>query len=159
MVKIMKTKMIVFDMDGVLAGLYNVNGWLEDLHNENTRPYDIAEPLVDMITLNNILINLKAYGYRIAVVSWLAKDATKKYDDMVRIAKRNWLNKFDFPYDEIHLVKYGTTKANAVRKKTDYAILIDDNANIRKGWTLGETIDGTTDFLENLKNLMDKSDL
>ena len=148
-------KMICFDMDGVLAGLYDVDNWLEDLRNENTRPYEIAKPLVDMMMLKAILIELKGIGYRIAVISWLAKDATHEYDEAVRQAKRNWLAEHEFPYDEIHLVKYGTTKANAVRYKTSNAILIDDNEKIRKGWHMGATINPVEEnIIEVLRSLL-----
>lgn len=56
-----------------------------------------------------------------------------------------------FPYDEIHLVKYGTTKANCTRTKADYQILVDDNAEVRAGWHLGATIDATENILVELK--------
>lgn len=150
-----KVKMVCFDMDGVLAGLYNVEGWLNDLENENTRPYEIAKPLVNMTELAETLNELKKIGYQIAIISWLAKNATHEYDERVRVAKKNWLDKYGFPYDEIHLVKYGTTKANCVRYKiAETKMLIDDNEQIRKGWALGETVDGTTNFLEVLKKLV-----
>jgi hypothetical protein len=147
-------KMIVFDMDGTIADLYGVENWLDDLHNENPRPYREALPFYDMEVLNIILHNLKMYGYKIVVTSWLAKDSTKEYDKAVREAKREWLNKYNFPFDEIHLVKYGTTKANCTRRKGGYQILIDDNAQVRKGWTLGDTIDANNDILPPLKYLL-----
>ena len=40
-----ETKVLVFDMDGTIANLYGVNGWLEDLRNYNPRPYIVAEPM------------------------------------------------------------------------------------------------------------------
>ena len=147
-------KMIVFDMDGTIADLYGVEGWLADLRSENPRPYIEAQPLVDMDTLNEVLTALRLKGWKIAVTSWLAKDASADYDTAVRKAKREWLDKFDFIYDEIHLVKYGTTKANCTRTKADYQILIDDNADIRKGWTLGDTINANDDIIKALFELL-----
>ena len=149
------TKMIVFDMDGTIADLYGVDGWLENLRNENPRPYIMAEPLVDMVFLVNVLQALQTQGWKIAVTSWLAKGATKEYDEVVRQAKRDWLARYDFPFDEIHLVKYGTTKAKCTRKKADYQILIDDNKDVRKGWTLGKTFDATQDFVKELTKLLE----
>ena len=146
-------KVIVFDMDGTIANLYGVDGWLADLRRENTRPYDEAEPMYDMDELNEALLNLKAKGWLVAVTTWLAKDARKAYDDAVRKAKLAWLAKYDFPYDEIHLVKYGTTKANCTRKHGGFQILVDDNAKIRKGWNLGTTIDANENILAKIKNL------
>ena len=147
-------KTLVFDMDGTIANFYGVEGWLEDLHNENPRPYIMAEPLWDMALLGSLLCCLKSVGYRIVVTSWLSKDSTKDFDEVVRTAKRDWLARYDFPFDEIHLVKYGTTKANCTRKHGGNQILFDDNAKVRKGWNLGDTIDPTAeniiDFLADL---------
>ena len=39
-------KAIYFDMDGTIADLYGVDGWLDDLMNESTRPYAAAAPLL-----------------------------------------------------------------------------------------------------------------
>lgn len=148
-------KTLVFDMDGTLANFYGVNGWLNDLQNENTRPYDIAEPLYNMDILNAILDVLRLQGWRIVVTTWLAKGSTKAYDDAVRISKIQWLKKYNFVYDEIHLVKYGTTKANCTRKNGGYQILVDDNAKIRKGWTLGNTIDANKNIIDELLKLLE----
>jgi hypothetical protein len=92
-------------------------------------------------------------GWRIAITSWLAKGSTKEFDAKVRKAKIEWLKRYNFPYDEIHLVKYGTTKANCTRKLGGYQILIDDNAEIRQGWTLGSTIDANENILKSLADL------
>ena len=37
-------KMVCFDMDGTIADLYGVNGWLEYLQAENPWPYLAARP-------------------------------------------------------------------------------------------------------------------
>ena len=147
-------KMIVFDMDGTIADLYGVDNWLTDLITEKTRPYEIAKPLYDMTELADILEVLKIKGWRIVVTTWLAKDATKEYNKAVTYAKKNWLAKHNFPYDEIHCIKYGTTKANCTRKKADFQILIDDNKKVRDGWTLGTTVNAEFDILPFLKALM-----
>lgn len=147
-------KVLVFDMDGTIADLYGVKGWLEDLRAYNPRPYVKAKPLYDMDTLNGILNALKEQGWTIAVTTWLAKDSTKAYDDEVRKAKLEWLEKYNFPYDEIHLVKYGTTKANCTRKLGLGQILIDDNEKVRKGWKLGDTINAQNDIMYELAQIL-----
>ena len=144
---------IVFDMDGTIANFYGVKGWLEYLMNEDTTPYEVAEPLYDMENLNAILMVLKNNGWRVVVTTWLAKGGTKEYNDRTRKAKLEWLAKYNFPYDEIHLVKYGTTKANCTRHIGGYQVLIDDNEKVRKGWTLGDTIDANKNIIKNLVNL------
>ena len=148
------TKMLVFDMDGTIANLYGVNGWLEDLRAENTRPYDEAEPLYNMEDLVNILHKLQTLGWLICVITWLAKDASKEYNKAVTKAKKEWLKKYNFPYDEIHCVKYGRTKADCTRKKGGFQILIDDNKKVRDGWTLGTTVNAQYDITKFLKALI-----
>lgn len=147
-------KTLVFDMDGTLVDLYGVQDWLEDLRAHNPRPYILAQPMYDMEVLNAVLLALKANGWRIAVTSWLAKESTKEYDRMVRDAKLACLDALNFPYDEVHLVKYGTTKANCTRHLGGYQILVDDNTAVRKGWTLGDTINANENILEKLVDLL-----
>jgi hypothetical protein len=84
----------------------------------------------------------------------LAKGSSKRYDALVREAKLEWLDKMNFPYDEIHLVKYGTTKANCTRHHGGFQILIDDNDKVRNGWTLGRTIDANNNILDELASLI-----
>lgn len=147
-------KTLVFDMDGTIANFYAVDGWLENLKNENTRPYKEAEPLYDMEAIAKILYMLKEVGWRIVVTSWLGKNSSDKFKSETRKAKLEWLEKYNFPYDEIHLVQYGTTKANCTRKRGGYQILVDDNEKVRKGWTLGGTIDANENILPQLEKLM-----
>jgi hypothetical protein len=148
-------KVLVFDMDGTIADLYGVKNWLPMLRAEDVRPYAIAKPLYDMDELNALIRELKAEGWRIVVTTWLAKDSTRAYDNAVRQAKIEWLDRMGFDYDEIHLVRYGTTKANCTRKLKGYQVLVDDNEKIRKGWHLGATIDPTKDLIVDLINLLD----
>lgn len=147
-------KTLVFDMDGTIANLYEVENWLEDLRSFNPRPYIIAEPMYDMVLLNALLNELKNNGWKIVVTSWLSKDSTKAYDKEVRKAKREWLERYNFPVDEIHLVKYGTTKANCTRKLGGYQVLVDDNKQIRNGWNLGSTINANNDIITELAMLL-----
>ena len=147
-------KILVFDMDGTIADLYGVENWLTDLRNSNPRPYVIAKPIYDMDLLNAILNTLKENGWEIVVTSWLAKDSTRAYDKEVRKAKREWLIRHNFPFDEIHLVKYGTTKANCTRKKGGFQIIVDDNEQVRNGWTLGGTINANDDIITDLVALL-----
>ena len=152
----MTNKTLVFDMDGTIANLYGVTNWLDDLRAFNPRPYKVAEPMYDMNILKELLEILKAQGWKIVVTSWLSKESTKEYDKLVRAEKVAWLEKYEFPVDEIHIVKYGTTKANCTRKIGGYQILIDDNETVRRGWRLGGTIDASQNILEKLADLICK---
>jgi len=148
------TKTLVFDMDGTIANLYGVENWLEMLRAEDPTPYIVAQPMYDMDALKVVLEMLKIQGWTIAVTSWLSMGSTKEYDKLVRKAKREWLEKYEFPFDEIHLVAYGTTKANCTRKNGGYQILVDDNEKVRNGWNLGGTINANENILEKLVDLL-----
>lgn len=141
---IQMNRSINWDMDGTIASLYDVPDWLEKLRAEDPSPYLDAEPMWDMEKLNEILEKLQEAGWEINVITWLSMNSSEEYKDAVREAKKAWLQKWGFVYDHFHGVQYGATKADSVRERTDYGILIDDNAKVRDGWHLGETIDPTT---------------
>ena len=151
----MKIKMVCFDMDGTIADLYGVKGWLNDLRNENPRPYIEAKPMWDMRKLTDAL---KALNVEIRIITWLSKDSSDEYKDAVRKAKLEWLKAQGFPFDKFHGVQYGATKADSVRKylaEDETAVLIDDNAKIRSGWHLGETVDPTVvDIVKYLQEMV-----
>lgn len=146
---------ICFDMDGTIADLYSVENWLPKLRAEDASPYLDAQPMWNMEALADILRQLQTQGITITVITWLAKDSSAEYKQAVREAKLAWLDKYDFPYDHFHGVQYGATKADSVRKFTDNAWLIDDNAKVRQGWHLGEAIDPTAcDIIELFESLI-----
>lgn len=147
-----KEKEIVFDMDGTIADFYNVNNWFEMLQEENTKPYEIAKPLYNMYNLNKIIIALKSKGWTITICSWLSKNATPEYKKAIRQAKKEWLEKWHFPYDEIHLVQYGTPK-HRVTKAVQH-ILIDDSEEVRKAWK-GTTINANENIIPSLIALLE----
>lgn len=152
-------KMICFDMDGTIADLYAVDNWLARLRAEDANPYREALAMWNMMKLAEILANLQELGVDIRIITWLSKDSSEEYKDAVREAKRDWLVEQGFPFNHFHGVQYGATKADSVRKcldKNETAWLIDDNAKVREGWHLGETIDPTNvDLLEILSSLLD----
>lgn len=150
-------KMICFDMDGTIADTYAVPNWLQKLRAEDVSPYVEAEPLWDMEKLREILLKLSAQGWEIRVITWLSMNSSDTYKKAVTQAKREWLEKYNFPADKCHFVAYGTTKANAIRKSAESAILIDDNEKIRNGWHLGMTIDPVScNLIEELEKLIEK---
>lgn len=151
----LETKVLVFDLDGTIADLYGVDGWLEMLRAFDPTPYIVADPLCDMAELVATLNELRKVGYIVAVTSWLSMDSTREYNKAVRMAKRNWLDGHNFPYDEIHLVKYGTTKADCTRHLGGEQILFDDSEKVRNGWSLGATVNPTTtNIIDYLKALL-----
>lgn len=147
-------KTIVLDMDGTILDFYGVDGWLDDLMNEKTRPYDIAKPLYDIEALNALLDILRLQGWRIVITTWLSKGATKEFENATRASKLAWLKRHNFKYDEIHLIRYGRTKADCTRRLGGFQVLVDDNEKIRNGWHLGATIDANKNIMDELIKLV-----
>lgn len=125
---------INFDMDGTIANLYGVNGWLEMLTEKNASPYEIAKPMVNLSRLARYLNKIQKTGVEIGVISWLAKNSNEQYDEMVKIAKINWLAKHlpSVRWDNVEIVPYGTPKENFCLTEND--ILFDDEEQNRKNW-------------------------
>ena len=147
-------KMLVFDMDGTIADLYSVHGWLEDLCAYNPRPYIKAKPLYDMEVIVELLSTLKSLGWEVAVTSWLSKDSSPVYDELVTQAKLEWLAKYNFPYDIVNIVPYGTEKSTCTMSFGGTQILVDDNAEVRSQWTLGSTINAEHNIIAALVDLI-----
>ena len=153
-------KMICFDMDGTIADLYAVPNWLEKLRAYDASPYLTAKPMCDMEELAFLFDVARYRGIEIRIISWLSKDTTKEYDELVRIAKQAWLEAMGLPIDHFHGVAYGATKADSIRRyldtsKGETAILFDDNEKVRNGWHMGEAIDpAEQDICEVLKNIL-----
>lgn len=139
---------IWFDMDGTIADLYGVDGWLDMLINKDATPYAIAKPLVNLSALARLIHKAQRNGFEICIVSALAKNSTSEYDEKVKTAKINWLKKHlaSVQFDEIRFVPYTFTK-NDVNSGND--ILFDDEERHLTAWT-GTAIHATK-ILETLK--------
>ena len=129
------TTTIFFDMDGTIADLYGVENWLDYLIALDALPYEIAKPLIRLNALARILNRLQKQGYKVGVISWLAKNSNTDYDEKVTKAKKEWLKKHlaSVNFDEIHIVKYGTPKQTFAKTEND--ILFDDEEKNRNDWT------------------------
>ena len=153
----MMNRTLVFDMDGTIADLYKVENWLSDLRSYNPRPYEVARPMYDMDTMASVLVALQNQGWKIVVTTWLSKDSTKAYDEMVSKAKLDWLAKHNFPFDEIHLVSYGTPKSTCTEHLGGIQFLFDDNAEVRREWESKVnrfSVDATHNIMDKLVDLL-----
>lgn len=139
---------IYFDMDGTIANLYGVDGWLEYLINKDTTPYEEALPMINFSYLARLLNRLQKNGYTIGIISWTAKNSTVEYDERVAEAKKRWLKKHlpSVHFDEIHIVAYGTPKSTCGN-----GILFDDEERNRTEWN--GTAYNVDCILEVLRNL------
>lgn len=141
---------IFFDMDGTIADLYGVDNWLQYLMEKDETPYRVAAPLLRLCSLARVLNNLQKKGYRIGIISWLAKTSTEEYDVRVTEAKKEWLRKHlnSVRFDEINIVSYGTPKEQF---SAGNDILFDDEERNRINWS-GLAYD-VNNILEVLRNL------
>ena len=133
-------KAIYLDMDGTIANTYGVENWLDYLVTGKTKPYREARPLVDMRQLAKLLNTLQAQGWKIGIISWLAKSGSDEYGDRVAKTKEKWLAKHlgSVDFDEIKIAKYGTPKQFLADHP--FGILFDDEQPNRDAW-VGEAYD------------------
>lgn|GEM_PF-1067203 len=135
--------LLVFDMDGTLVDFYGVPNWLEYLKAESVFPYAVAKPLTDLREMAFLLSELQKIGYKVAVTTWLAKEAERQYKKEITAVKRQYLDAYDFPYDSFHAVQYGTCKRypTSPRKKMkggshypERQFIFDDNEEVCEDW-------------------------
>ena len=143
------TKAIWFDMDGTLADLYAVDGWLAYLQAEDTTPYAQAKVMHNMAQLARLLHSAQRKGYTVGIISWTSKHGTQEYNERVAEVKRAWLDKHlhSIAWDAIYVVEYGTNKYSVCKG----GILFDDEQGNRDAWQ-GEafTPDHIMDVLKSL---------
>ena len=125
-------KEIWFDMDGTIANLYAVEGWLDYLMNEDVFPYAEAKPMVNFSLLARLLNRLQAEGWKIGIVSWTSKNGSDLYNGEVALAKLVWLHQHlkSVQWDAIKIVNYGTNKYSICGG----GILFDDEERNRNDW-------------------------
>ena len=130
----MKMK-IWFDMDGTIADLYGVRGWLPMVEASDTTPYEMAKPLVNMARLARYLNRLQKMGHEIGIISWTSKGGTDIYNGQVALAKMVWLYKHlpSVTWDNIKIVGYGVNKQVVCGS----GILFDDEQKNREAWGKG----------------------
>ena len=139
---------IWFDMDGTIADLYGVDGWLEMLIAQDETPYAVAKPIVNLSLLARLMNKVQKLGYEICIVSALAKDSNAEYDARVMKAKLTWLSVHlkSVKFDEIKFVPYWFVK-NEVNTGSD--VLFDDESRHLEKWT-GEAVHASK-MIETLK--------
>jgi len=143
---------IWFDMDGTIADLYGVDGWLEYLVAESVKPYKEAKVLLDMQVLARTLNSLKRKGYEVGIISWTAKHGSDEYNKAVAEAKQKWLAKHlgSVRFDSVVIVPYGTKKSDFAESIDD--ILFDDEEQNRIGWSgTAYDVDSIIEVLKSLK--------
>lgn len=124
-------KNIYFDMDGTIANLYGIEGWLDDIRAERVRPYVEAKPMVNFSVLARVLNRLTRNGYSVNVISWTARGGSAEYNEAVAEAKRAWLAKHlpSVRFENVFIVPYGTPKQNF-----GFGVLFDDEKPNRDKW-------------------------
>lgn len=130
----MKNTTIFFDMDGTIANLYGVDGWLDYLNKFDAFPYENAKALLNLQVLARMLNKLQRKGYRIEIISWLSKNSNENYDALVTGAKLAWLSEHlhSVHFDAINIVSYGICKDTFRHDEND--ILFDDEERNRNSW-------------------------
>ena len=139
---------INFDMDGTIADFYGVEGWLDYLIAEDTYPYAVARPLLNLQLLARRLNRLIATGHSVNIISWTSRNGSPEYNARVKEVKLKWLKQHlsSVKFDAIHIIPYGTPKQNY-----GTGILFDDEERNRTAW--GENAYDEKSIFDILKGL------
>lgn len=133
-------KSIWFDMDGTIAELYKVEGWLTSLRSNDWSVYDRCVPRHNYQRINHAIEALIENGWQVGVITWASNgiDWGKELDAIAEV-KFNWLCKF-FPAladGKFACIPYGYSKADFLEEMGDaytVAYLVDDNKEVRHDW-------------------------
>ena len=138
---------IVLDLDGTIADLYGVPNWEEYLNAEDTTPYDIARPLVNMSLLARLLNRAIKCGHEVCILSWTSKTGSSDYNARVKESKLKWIRTHlkSVSFTSIEIVPYGTPKIGR-------DILFDDEEGNRLTW--GEGAHKPNEIFDVLKELI-----
>ena len=133
MVKEKKQK-VYLDMDGTIYNLYGRENWLERLLSGDESVFwgDFR-----LITENDLRFRYPASEFEIVILSMTPKGADEEYCKRVITVKDAWLDMY-FPSITKRIYKKYSHNKNLPH--CENAILIDDNAEIRKTWR-GTAID------------------
>lgn len=125
-------KVLWFDMDGTMADLYAVEGWLEKLRSDDASPYAEARPMFNFSLFARYLNKLQAEGWELGIISWGSKLASDEYLGRIEVAKRSWLHQHltSVSWNYIHVVEYGRDKWEVCGG----GILFDDEEKNRDSW-------------------------
>ena len=145
---------ICFDMDGTIADFYGVENWLDALRSYSDRPYREAAPMMNFSVLARQLNAAQRKGAKLVIISWASKCCNPVFFADICMAKRNWLAEHlpSVHWDEVHIVPYGTNKAEVCGVDGENFFLFDDEERNRNQW---EELDGLafnpSDITEILK--------
>ena len=148
------TRAIYFDMDGTIAALYEVEGWLDYLNDSDVYPYLAAKPMLNMSALARRLNQLQRQGYHIGIISCTSKNGTAEYNEAIEAAKMAWLEKHlhSVHFDEYCIIDYADSKRESAAFPG--GILFDDEPRHRKEWHKGDGLAfDASNILEILKAL------
>lgn len=160
-------KGIFFDLDGTIAELYKVEGWLPKLRNNDWSVYSECAPRHNYQRINAAIEALIANGWQVGVITWASKGIgwNKELQEIAGI-KFNWLCKF-FPAlagGNFACIPYGYSKADYLEEMGDaykVAYLVDDNKEVRQEWRSHsceyvkyKTINASRSFVRELEGLV-----
>ena len=130
------TPIFCFDMDGTIADLYAVENWLDSLRAFSDRPYREAAPMMNFSALARQLNAAQRKGAKLVIISWASKCSNDDFDAAIREAKIAWLAAHlpSVRWDEIHVVPYGTNKAEVCGVQGKNFFLFDDEERNQEDW-------------------------
>lgn len=128
------SKKIWLDLDGTVYDLYSIPNWLEDIQEEKEGLFLKGDFLGIYSDFLKEAERLLLIGYEFGIITWLPLGASPEYEEICRIEKMKWIKKFLPFIHDINIISYGIPKQNAIKKRSQLMILIDDNSEVCRIW-------------------------
>lgn len=119
-------KRLYLDMDGTIADLYRIDGWLERLESSDSNLFIECKPIITQAQLFEVF---PSNEYDISILSMTPKGCSDSYATDVIRQKNEWLDEY-FPDLKKRIYKKYSYNKNL--KNSENSILVDDNAKIRE---------------------------
>ncbi len=152
------TRKVIFDLDGTVYDLYNVEDWLGKIQREEAGVFTEGDILFELDEFYSTIEEMLMNGIEFGVITWLPAGASKEYEEVCRKEKLEFINKYLPFVSEVSICSYGIPKQNLIKKRAAAMYLLDDNKDVCEMFNQAKNCVGINveegNLVQVLRNLM-----